>query len=100
MASIKLFNKKTLQKANEIAAKRNYNRQIDDKFLNLLPDDLVFPVVFTMIHEHAQGYRVDPHIRCWVELDSEGNRVFIDCDTKLYKSLPSVEVPEKKEDSQ
>lgn len=100
MASIKCFTKASLQEANKIAAKRNYNRQIDEKFLNLLPDDLVFPVVFTMIHEHAAGYRVDPHIRCWVQLDSEGTRVFIDCDTKIYNGLQSFEAPDKEEVAQ
>lgn len=97
MGIVKCFNKETIKKANRIAVKRNYNRQLENKFLNSLPENTWFPAFFTMIHEHASGVKVDPHVRCWVAFDAEGTKAFIDCDMKLYNSLQEFEVPEEKE---
>lgn len=94
--NVKCFTKATLIQANKIAARRNYNRQLEPKFVNGLPDDKLFPAFFTMIHEHAQGKKVDPHVRCWVAFDEKGTTAFIDCDMTLYNNLYSVDVPEKK----
>lgn len=100
MSTIKCFNKETLRKANKIAAKRKYNRQLQDKFVSSLPDDKWFPAFFTMLHEHAQGEKVDTHVRCWIAFDAEGTKAFIDCDMKLYNSLQEFEVPDQKEAAQ
>jgi hypothetical protein len=97
MATIKCFDKATLKRASHIAKKRKYNRNVLPSFLKSLPEDKWFPVVFSMMHEHAQGQQVAAHIRCWVEYDTMGNRFFIDCDMNIYKNLQSFEVPDKKE---
>lgn len=88
MPNIKVFNKATLKEANDVAEKRDYNRQIKSEFIDSLPDNKLFPVVFTMLHEHAQGKRVNAHVRCWVSFGKE--RVFIDCDMDIFNKLPSV----------
>lgn len=93
--TIKCFTKATLMQANRIAERRGYNRQLDYNFLKSLPDDKFYPAFFTMIHEHAQGKSVEPHVRCWVAFDENGTRGFIDCDMKLYSNLDSVEIPDK-----
>lgn len=97
MANVKCFTKATIMQANRIAVRRNYNRQIENKFLKSLPSDKLFPVVFSMIHEHAVGVKVDPHVRCWVMFDENGTKAFIDCDMNLYNNLYSVEVPDKED---
>jgi hypothetical protein len=85
---IKYFNKSDLILANKIAKKRGYNRQLIDKISDL--DDLNFPIIFNMIHEHAAGVKVDPHMRCVVSI-SPHTVVQIDCDLDLYESLPFIE---------
>lgn len=95
--TVKCFKKSTIIQANKIAAKRNYNRQLDKKFVDSLDDDMWFPIVMTLMHEHAQGKKVDPHIRCWVVFDEIGNRAFIDCDMDLYEALQVFDLPEKAE---
>jgi hypothetical protein len=95
---MKCFDKESIRKANKIAARRNYNRVLDDKFVRSLPEDKLFPAFMTFIHEHAQGNKVDPHIRCWVAFDAEGTKAFIDCDMKLYKSLKEIEVSDHEEE--
>jgi putative restriction endonuclease len=97
MEKVKCFTKATIMQANRIAVKRGYNRQLENKFLKSLPEDKLFPVFFTMIHEHAAGVKVDAHVRCWVAFDEHGNKAFIDCDLKLYNNLYTVEVPDEKE---
>lgn len=93
--TMKCFTKATIMQANKIAVKRNYNRQLENKFLKSLPDDKLFPAFFTMIHEHAAGVKVDPHVRCWVAFDEHGTKAFIDCDMDFFNNLYTVEVPEK-----
>lgn len=97
MRKIKCFTKESIEAANSVAGRRNYNRQLTKAFIRSLPDGKWFPVVFTMIHEHAQGNKVDPHMRCWVEYDSKGGRFFIDCDMDIYKSLSSFDFPSEKD---
>lgn len=97
MSSMKCFTKGTLREANKIAARRKYNRQLDEKFIESLPDDKLFPAFFVMPHEHAAGIKVEMHYRCWVAFDAEGSKGFIDCDARLFNSLIEVTVPDRKE---
>lgn len=99
MTSVKFFKKDSLIKANRIAIERNYNRQIKPEYLASLPNNVLYPISFTMIHEHAQGKLVEPHIRCWVYI-RESEKVFIDCDMKIYQSLDSWEIPDDVEQAQ
>lgn len=81
--------------ANNVAEKRNYNRQLEIDVLLSSPEvneDTVFPVTFTMIHEHACGCKVDPHVRCMIGVP-EGV-AFIDCDMEIYNNLSTAEVTE------
>jgi hypothetical protein len=85
---IKYFNRLSLILANKIAKKRGYNRQLIDRISDL--EDLNFPIIFSMIHEHAAGVKVAPHMRCVVSINPH-TVVQIDCDLDLYESLPSIE---------
>lgn len=90
----KFFTLDELVKANNIAKKRNYNRQLIDDFekeiLSEYTRDVVFPITFTMLHEHAQGYKVDPHVRCMIGVP--GGTAFIDCDIDIFNNLSTTEV--------
>lgn len=86
---IKYFDKQNLILANKIAKKRGYNRQLIDKISDL-DDSLKFPIIFSLIHEHAAGFKVDPHMRCVVSIGPH-TVVQIDCDLNLYESLPFVD---------
>lgn len=97
MSTMKCFTKKTILEANDLAIKRNYNRQLDPAFVRNLRDDVVFPAFFVMPHEHANGVKVEMHYRCWVSFDAEGTTGFIDCDSRIFESLPEIEVPAKKD---
>ena len=47
----------------------------------------LFPVMFSMIHEHAGGDKVDPHVRCHICLSEDGVTAFLDCDFEIFNSL-------------
>lgn len=89
MRKYKYFTLSELVAANKIAISRNYNRQLSDK-INDFPEDTLFPITFTMVHEHANGVRVDPHVRCMVGVPD--GSVMIDCDFDLFDKLKEVEV--------
>ena len=97
MPTIKLFSRAHLLKANRIAAERDYNRQMSDRFIRSLPNHAMFPVIMTLVHEHAAGEKVDAHMRCWVSF-YDGIKYFIDCDMRLYNSLPSFTLPDEEEE--
>lgn len=97
MRAIKCFTKESIRAANKIAKRRNYNRQLTDQFVRSLPDDKWFPIIFSMMHEHVQGKKVEPHIRCWVVFNEKDHRAFIDCDIDIYESLTSFNIPEEKD---
>ena len=99
MKHYKYFTKNLLVKANKLAKKRNYNRQLGD-WINDLPADTLCPITFTLLHEHAQGERVDPHVRCivWMPVSAgtkERASAMIDCDMALFEALPVLDIPEE-----
>ena len=90
---IKFFDKATLIDAAVIAEERGYNRQLDWKQLEAeLDDDNVFPVTFSMLHEHAAGELVAPHVRAMIVVNSDGESVLLDVDMDVFNQLPEVEV--------
>ena len=86
MREVSYFTKKELLKANKVAISRGYNRTLTDE-INKLDASLLFPVMFSMIHEHAGGDKVDPHVRCHICLDEHGSTVYLDCDFEIFNSL-------------
>lgn len=91
--TVKYFEKRHLQTINREAAKLNYNRQLDNKFVDMLPEEYRYPIIMTLIHEHAQGRPVDPHMRCFFSaLNVTSELVAIDVPMLLYDMLPETEV--------
>lgn len=58
--------KTLLQKLNNEAIARNYNRALDENKLDTLDDETIVAIDPIIIHEHARGKPVDPHLRCSV----------------------------------
>lgn len=91
--AVKYFDKNTLIDAAEISVERGYNRTVDPHWLeNELDAEFVFPISFAMLHEHAQGVLVDPHMRVIAVLDGSGETVMLDVDMGIYMALPEVEL--------
>ena len=60
------IDKHCLTLINDRSNKINYNRALNRKYIAKLPDDTAFEVAAVMIHEHKNGKRVEPHVRCQV----------------------------------
>lgn len=58
--------KKKFQQLNRLAIKRNYNRSIKPVFFKTVTDKDEFLVHPWLVHEHALGKMVEPHLRCQV----------------------------------
>jgi len=58
--------KKKFQQLNRLAIKRKYNRAIMPAFFKKVTDKDEFLVHPWLVHEHAQGQMVEPHLRCQV----------------------------------
>jgi hypothetical protein len=93
-----VFTKEQLIAANDWAINMEYNRALEPKplkeHLSSFDENTKFPVVYHMLHEHAGGVKVDPHIRCQISLGMKGPLEFIDVDFDLFNSLEQVTVPE------
>lgn len=92
----KYFTKDLLAIVNSRAIANNYNRAIEPDFIAQLPDNINFPVVLELLHEHAAGKPVAPHMRCRVmvgdSLAGPFYYVFVDVEMGMYEMLPEAEV--------
>jgi len=81
-----------LRKLNHEAARRNYNRQILEQGIDSLAEDAIVAVSPIMIHEHAQGKAVEPHLRCSVQLvyptATPWNGLTLDVPVEMFEMLP------------
>jgi len=98
-----VLTKDQLLEANDWAIKMDYNRALEPKplkeYLDSVTEDTRFPIVFSMVHEHCRGKKVDPHIRCEIVLNVNGDKGLIDIDQDLFNSLPSVPAPQLEDSS-
>lgn len=90
----RLANKKLLTKLNEAANHMNYNRQVVPEAIEKLPDDVIVAVLPIMIHEHAAGKPVEPHLRCSLRIlhpaSDMFHGLFLDIPCELFEKLPTV----------
>lgn len=83
--------KEILQKLNDAATERSYNRTLYSAAIDRLPDDEIFAITPIMVHEHAQGKAVDPHLRCSIKSvtgQTDFGFVLIDVPFELFDLLP------------
>lgn len=95
---VKYLNKDQLDKVNKRAIAKNYNRAVQQEFIDGLPDDLNFPITLTLVHEHAAGKPVEPHMRCRImtgqALFGPFHDIYVDIDMGMYEMLPEREIPD------
>jgi|TARA_B100001250_G_scaffold220862_1_gene189438 hypothetical protein len=91
---------------NEVAEKRNYNRQIDlptlkkevKKQIKSMGyenfDEVFFAAKEIMIHEHKNGEKCAPHMRIGIWFP-DNIQVYVDCDLQLWDSFERILSPFK-----
>jgi len=92
MRKIKYFTKDTLILANRQAVRTNRNRSLYEDALETLPEDVLFPLGFTMLHNDCEM-----RVEISVAEDAFGKNmasVWLDIPFDVYNALPEVEVPE------
>jgi putative restriction endonuclease len=80
----KYFTKDLLIEANNAAIREDRNRQLNEHYLENLPDDKVFPIILAM-DEHNRG-----EIRVQIMFDEKGALGFLDLTKKRYNHLPQA----------
>lgn len=78
----KCFTKTELIHANKAAIREKRNRQLNEEFLEELPDEGLFPIALAF-DEHNRG-----EIRVQIIFDEEGTRGFLDLSKNRYDLLP------------
>lgn len=102
MKTIPVFTKKTLTLANNIAIRRGYNRAIVEDYIAKMPEETKWAVTFYMLHEHAAGKPVDPHVRCMIQqlFVDDSPTLFVDTDMTVFEMLPKYTIDAEKETQQ
>jgi len=97
---------KDIELINEVAEKRNYNRQIDlsklkkevKKQIKSMGYENFNKVFFAakeiMLHEHKGGKKCAPHMRIGIWFPNN-IQVYVDCDLQLWNSFERVLYPFK-----
>lgn len=80
----KCFTKKELIYANNAAISEDRNRQLNEDYLDSLPDDGVFPICLAF-DEHNRG-----EIRVQIIFDEAGTTGFLDLTKNRYNLLPTA----------
>lgn len=103
----KYMDKNILTKINHLSETiYHYNRTIIPEAIEALPDEKMFPIIFSMIHEHRAGEPCEPHMRTMLAVprpgETEGldDRMFLDIAMEFYEVLPEIEIPEDEEEEE
>lgn len=80
----KYLTKRDLIQANNAAIREKRNRALREDFLDQLPEDKLFPVIFKMIHNTVNEIRVQ------ILFDEKGTSEFLDMSRYRYDTLPSA----------
>jgi hypothetical protein len=79
-----------------------YNRAVREDVINALPDDRLFPVTFSMLHEHKAGVPCEPHVRCVIltpPTEAGGRQqLILDMEMNIFDLLPEIEIPDQPEE--
>lgn len=83
-----------LQAFARIGKDRGYNRQLSDEIIERLDPNGIHVTSFAMLHEHAGGQKIDPHVRTEVLLKLRGTDdpawAFMDMDLPMYGTLADI----------
>jgi len=99
MSKVKVFTKADLFKAAKMGAAKGFNRSVGSlkEFKNFVDETeaALFPVTFSMMHEHIAGKKVAPHVRAVISFGEFGT-VTLDVMNSLFDRLAVFDT-EKKE---
>lgn len=103
----KVLDRELLSKINDSSINQfQYNRTMEPSFIAQLPENKIFPIVFTMIHEHRAGKPCEPHVRAMIavpkigEVDGLSDRIILDINSYLFDIIPEITVPENNPDAE
>ena len=97
-----------LKEANELAIKNDHNRTINlENFTYTVKSfgydykTILYPALPIILHEHAQGKKVEPHIRAKIvgPFEEESGRVvqaILDCPLKVFNRFPVYDIENRK----
>ena len=85
MRNNKYFTKKILIEYNKAAIRENRNRQLDQVYLESLPDDIVLLIFYTFYHAKDE-------VRVQLVFDKNNTRDFLDMSIERFELLPEYEV--------
>ena len=79
-----------------------YNRAVREDVIDALPDDKLFPITFSMLHEHKAGVPCEPHVRCVIltpPTETGGRQqLILDMEMDIFDILPEIEIPDQPEE--
>lgn len=100
----KYIDKRNLQLVNHLALHvLKYNRAVREDVIDALPEDKLFPITFSMLHEHKAGQPCEPHIRCIIAVPNEDGahtQLILDMEHGIFDLLPEIELPLSSDDSE
>lgn len=93
---VKVASTPDLIRLARVAQMRDYNRQVDPKWIEEFVDPHGAHVIeFLIPHEHAQGKEVPLHARCQVLVKVDETmspmQIILDIPIKEYNELPAVD---------
>lgn len=100
---VKYIDKQNLQRFNYLSLHvLKYNRAVREDVIDALPEDRLFPITFSMLHEHRAGEPCEPHVRCIIAVPSARtpgtmDQLILDMEMGLYELLPEVDLPDSPE---
>jgi hypothetical protein len=91
---IPVITKNQLVEANQWAINVGYNRAVEiaplEKLLDNYSEDIRFPILLSILHEHRAGEPCEPHMRCQIVLGPTGPKILVDVDMDLFERLDRV----------
>jgi hypothetical protein len=95
MTKYKYIDTGNLEDINRKSTTKGYNRTISTDGLNALDPKGWHIIQATMLHEHAAGVKVNPHIRAWMMLKLKDRDqpalAFLDMSMEDFDSIPEME---------
>mgnify|MGYP003650023387 FL=1 len=91
---IPVITKQQLVNANQWAIDIGYNRAVEsdplEKLLDNYDEEIRFPILLSIVHEHKGGEPCEPHMRCEIILGPTGPKILVDVDMDMFQRLERI----------
>ncbi len=81
------FTKRHLLECVKRGPEWGFNRQLNERIVEL-PEDLKYPVLYCLVHEHRAFEPCEPHMRCVVVYSKKGDEFIVDVPMAFWHKLP------------